>query len=115
MKARIFAHAAALAGAATLAGLAGPAAAYCVTNQTAVSVHAVALDGSGFEADIAPGRDACAPGKAGGTHVLAVTGYVPVAANRRPGWQAECRIRLEADARALVRGDARRITCTLAK
>jgi len=104
-----------LAIAALTAFATAPAAAFCVDNRASAAVYAIALDGSGFEADIAPGTDACGQGKSAQTQVLAVTGYVPVAKNKRPGWQAECRINLGADDRALVRGDAKRITCTLAK
>ncbi|MCB2102155.1 MAG: hypothetical protein KDE22_14860 [Rhodobacterales bacterium] len=87
-----------------------PARAFCLTNGADVPVHVMALDASGFEADLPPGRDLCQDA-AGPTQILAVTGYVPLAPGRRPGWRAECRIRLAPDGAARITGHRDALAC----
>ena len=87
-----------------------PAAAFCLTNGAAVPVHVMALDTSGFEADLAPGQRLCRDARAD-IQLMAVTGYVPLQGDQRPGWRAECRIRLAADGEADIAGSRDDLTC----
>ncbi len=87
--------------------------AFCFENRAAAAVHVEALAPNGFVADLAPGQTACCAGgtcAAGPVPILLMTGYVPVTKGR-PGWSAECRVRVRAGDRITVRGNESRISC----
>ncbi|MBF0135367.1 MAG: hypothetical protein H7833_01410 [Magnetococcus sp. DMHC-1] len=92
------------------------AGAYCIENTTSVPLHIQSLDSGVFTADAAPGGQTCCQeaecigNKRPDTLVLIVTGYVPVG-QVKPGWHAECRIRLQSGSRVQVRGNKERIEC----
>ena len=88
--------------------------AFCVSNGSDTEVHAESLSPPGFVADIPAGGSACC-GKAdcvknGSAMLMLVTGYVPVSEGR-PGWTAECRVKVSAKAAVEVVGSRKAITC----
>lgn len=95
----------------------GAAMAFCIQNDTDVSLHAQALDSSNFSADIAPGGSQCCEGSScfpsgrAQTLIMVVTGYRPVSNDSHPGWQAECRGRVGARQRLTVDGSLDKIQC----
>lgn len=95
--------------------LSPPAGAWCVSNGSDQPVHVQALDASGFETDIPPGGQGCCDAQACQEHpfstVLVVTGYVPLAQGRQPGWKGECRARVPREGAIAVSGQLRAIRC----
>ncbi|MBF0188600.1 MAG: hypothetical protein HQL50_11820 [Magnetococcales bacterium] len=78
----------------------GSAHAYCVDNQTKGPLHVQSLDSAKFQGDAEPGksiccdRNHCIPKGRSETHLLILTGYVPVdiSGKKQPGWEDECRV-----------------------
>ncbi|MBF0146207.1 MAG: hypothetical protein HQL84_09245 [Magnetococcales bacterium] len=89
--------------------------AFCLVNDTNVSIHGQSLDRTAFEADIAPGGsvccDDCLKNNQSIASLLVVTGYVPVSQNSQPGWNAECRTRVSAQGQVIITGTASQIFC----
>jgi len=97
--------------------LPGKAEAFCIENKSSAKVHVVALDSSRYQADINPkGKTCCGPNQCGKkqskkTSILAVTRYVPVAKDNRPGWQAQCKASLKPNDTLVIRGNDKKISC----
>ncbi|MCW9034490.1 MAG: hypothetical protein OQJ97_09745 [Rhodospirillales bacterium] len=94
--------------------------AFCILNQSQAKLHVIALDASGYNADIAPKKNSCCKAnickgnkQTKETSVLVVTRYIPVAEDNRPGWLAECKGKLKADDTLVVKGNDKKISCSL--
>ncbi|MBF0447509.1 MAG: hypothetical protein HQL67_04845 [Magnetococcales bacterium] len=96
-------------------GLVSEGLAFCVQNDSEVSLFARSLDSGKFQVDIPPGEKKCCQKcinpKRDKTALLIVSGYEPVSQNSHPGWQAECRTDTTESGLITVTGSLKKIAC----